>query len=103
MSGRQSNLGTALVVTVTMTLGGCTEYLDHSDKIAPFAGDASKSNIASQMIDPWPRHSGNTHIHADGDRMAIAIKRYKENKSLEPEGIATSSIKIESGGGGEQK
>jgi type IV pilus biogenesis protein CpaD/CtpE len=102
MSGRQSSFGTALVVTAMMTVGGCTEYLDHSDKIAPFAGDASKSNIAAQMIDPWPRHSGNRHIHADGDRMAIAIKRYKENKSLEPEGIATSSMKIESGGGEKQ-
>ena len=111
MSGRQSSFCTAtltravaaLVVTVTMTLGGCTEYLDHSDKIAPFAGDASKANIASQMIDPWPRHSGNNHIHAEGNRMAVAIQRYKENKSIEPEGISTSSISSGAGGGGEQK
>jgi hypothetical protein len=92
-----------LVILGPLTLGGCTEYLDHSDKIAPFAGDASKANIASQMIDPWPRHSGNNHIHAEGNRMAVGMQRYKENKSIEPVGISTSSISSGDGGGGEQK
>ena len=92
-----------LVVLGPLMLAGCTEYLDHSDKIAPFAGDASKANIASQMIDPWPRYSGDNHIHAEGNRMAVGIQRYKENKSLEPVGISTSSISSGAGGGGEQK
>ena len=36
------------------------------------------------MIDPWPAHSGNTNIAANGQRMQSAVERYRTNKVILP-------------------
>ena len=56
------------------------------------AGDAPAHNRAVQTIDPWPVYSKNRNLPADGKRMMVGIKRYQENRSLEPVGSDTSEV-----------
>jgi hypothetical protein len=67
------------------TLSGCSEaYLDRRDSVALSAGDAVAANEVAQMIDPWPRQSGNTNIATNGQRMQSAIERYRTNVVTQP-------------------
>ncbi len=44
---------TALALILALTLGGCSyDYAQHSDQVAFSAGDAVKTNLALQTIDP---------------------------------------------------
>jgi len=78
-------------------LGGCAQtelahgYLDRSDAIALSAGDANASNIAIQMVDPWPVYAGNKNIAFNGQRAQAAIERYRNNQVIPPQGISPSS------------
>jgi len=95
------------------TLGGCANgnaydphgYLDRRDSIELTAGDANASNIAVQMVDPWPRTAGNKAIAYNGQRMQAAVERYRNNQVTPPRGISASTIYAppasnSSGGGG---
>jgi uncharacterized membrane protein YgcG len=81
-------------------------YLRRSDTITLGAGDAVAHNNAVQTINPWPYWSRNDRINMEGNRAALAIKRYQENKSIPPQTLDTSSISIGGGsfgsGGGSQ-
>lgn len=55
------------------------EYTQRTDKVALSAGDAQEVNLRIHEIDPWPRHAGNKHIPVNGQRMADAVKRYREH------------------------
>jgi hypothetical protein len=63
------------------SLGGCltenpfAEYFHRTDTIKMDAGDAQNVNIATQTIDPWPRHVGNRRIPADAERMGAAVQK----------------------------
>ena len=79
-------------------------YLQRIDSVSPGAGDAKAVNSAIHVIDPWPRHSGNRHIPANGERMAGAIERYRDVSKLPlaPQPIAPIAIEpsgFSSGGG----
>jgi hypothetical protein len=84
---------------VLVAVGGCaTEqvydphgYLDRRDSIELSAGDANASNIAMQMVDPWPRYAGNKNIAYNGQRMQAAVERYRNNQVIPPQGIGASS------------
>ena len=102
-----------------IALAGCTEHgrlgwheryglVDHlddpfednrlrSDKIHLSTGDAVAHNKAVQTINPWPSYAKNQRINMDGDRARIAIERYKANKVVEPEGLATTEVVTETG------
>jgi len=71
-------------------------YLQRSDTIFPGAGDATAANSAIQVIDPWPRHAGNRHIPANGERMSGAVERYRDVSKLPqaPQPIAPVAIEI---------
>ena len=66
-------------------VGGCSQlYLDRRDAIALSAGDANAANQAVQVIDPWPRRSGNTNLVFNGQRMQAAAERYRSNTVVQP-------------------
>ena len=68
-----------------MTIGGCSQiYLDRRDSLALSAGDASAANQAVQVIDPWPRRSGNTNLVFNGQRMQAGAERYRTNTVVQP-------------------
>lgn len=66
-------------------------YLDRRDSIELSAGDANASNIAMQMVDPWPRYAGNKNIASNGQRMQAAVERYRNNQVTSPQGISAST------------
>lgn len=82
------------VALSTLLVAACrdNQYLDRRDTIRLSAGDAPAHNRAVQTIDPWPAYSKNRNLSADGKRMMVGIKRYQENKSLEPVGANTNEI-----------
>ncbi|MBX3521725.1 MAG: hypothetical protein KF807_00815 [Xanthobacteraceae bacterium] len=86
----------ALVLTATLAAcsAGPDIYYDRRDAIHLSAGDANASNIASQTIDPWPRHAAYRDIQTNGEKIQPAIQRYKEGKVTPPRGLGTSSIEI---------
>jgi len=76
--------GLAALVLGT-TLAGCSEvYFDRRDSVTLGSGDAAAANEVAQMIDPWPAHSGNTNLVADGQRMQAAAERYRTDKVTPP-------------------
>jgi hypothetical protein len=79
-------------------------YLQRSDTIFPGEGDAKSVNSAIHVIDPWPRHSANRHIPANGERMSGAVERYRDVRKLPqaPQPIAPVNIETSglSGAGG---
>ena len=87
-------------------LGWCNYVHEHdlslrrSDTITLGAGDAVARNMAIQTIDPWPYWSRNDRINMEGNRAALAIKRYQENKSIPPQTLETSDISVGGGGPG---
>jgi hypothetical protein len=67
------------------TLAGCSDvYYDHRDTVALSGGDAVAANEVAQMVDPWPRQSGNINLAANGQRMQSAIERYRTNVVTQP-------------------
>ncbi len=74
----------------------------HSDFITRQAGDAIAVNKAAQTIDPWPAASKNRNLDVDGKRAEVAIKRYELNKSIQPRGLATTTIVGQQGPGAQE-
>lgn len=72
-------------ILLTAALGGCSEiYFDRRDTVAFGGGDAVAADTVMQMNDPWPPHSGNTQLAANGQRMQSAIERYRANVITQP-------------------
>jgi hypothetical protein len=53
------------------------DYLQRTPLVATSGGDAQAANIAMQTSTPWPRHSNDTNIPANGARIVKAITRYE--------------------------
>src|ERR1700692_4236816 len=73
----------AAIATLGAALSGCAGaglYLDHRDTIAYGTGASLAANQITQMVDPWPAHSGNPNIGFNGQRMQAAMERYRTNK-----------------------
>ena len=87
-------------------LGWCNYVHEHdwslrrSDTITLGAGDAVAHNMAIHTIDPWPHWARNDRINMEGNRAALAIKRYQVNKSIPPQTLETSDISVSGGGPG---
>lgn len=80
-----------LVFGAACLCSGCAaDYLNHYDTVTLAAGDAGRSNMLLQTVDPFNPNSQNTHIEGDGQRIAGVMQRYR--------GVAASS----GGGGGYQ-
>ncbi len=72
---------------------GCAQYLERNEGVTLSAGDAVAHNKAVQMIDPWPLYAGQTNIPGNGERMLVALKKYRENKPAKSEGSDTQNDK----------
>ena len=49
------------------------DYLQRTALVSTSGGDAQAANIAMQTATPWPRHSNDTNIPANGARIVKAI------------------------------
>ncbi len=76
-----------LWLTVSLAIAGCSstigfddptaDYLQRTPLVATSGGDSQAANIAMQTATPWPRHSNDTNIPANGARIVKAINRYE--------------------------
>lgn len=91
----------AALVAGALALQGCYEdrYTAHRDGVTFGAGDSIAANSAVHTIDPWPEASDNPDIDMDAERARIAIERYKQNKSIPPRGLSTTTVSAQSGPG----
>jgi hypothetical protein len=68
--------------------GGCwgnnAQYLARTDTITPTAGNASETNEAIHVRDPWPRAAYNPNIPGNGSRMVGAVERYEGRQTRAP-------------------
>ena len=79
-----------------LALSGCNQYFERQDPISLGVGDAVAQNKVAHTIHPWPPGSENPHHATNGARALIAIERYENNESIEPESIRTeTSVKGE--------
>jgi hypothetical protein len=107
MAMAQKSIRTALLATAViapaMILTGCNEeqYLSRRDTVTLGAGDAQAVNSTTHTIDPWSPHSRNTQIHQEGERARVAVDRYQNNKSIEPQGLNTTSSAPQKSSGGQ--
>lgn len=81
MSARKSSSGSRWLalpfcVLLTTGLGGCVDYLKHSDTVTFGAGEAQAWNKTVHIADPWPPYAANTQIPGDGQRTAVVMQRY---------------------------
>lgn len=95
-------VGGILAVTLsTAALQGCYDdrYLAHRDGIELGSGDAVLADKATHAIDPWPEAAADSDIPMDGQRAAVAIKRYEQNKVVPPRGLGSTTVSAQSGPG----
>ena len=75
----------AVMLVLGTAVSGCSDmYYDRRETVSLGAGDALATNKATQTIDPWPRHSMNNRIAANGQLMQAAQDRYNRGKVVTP-------------------
>jgi hypothetical protein len=76
-------------------LGGCSDaYWDHRETIALSGGDAVAANTVTQVVDPWPPNSGNKTIPYNGQKMQVAVERYRNGAVIPPISAVTSDAAL---------
>jgi hypothetical protein len=90
------------VAATAVSVAGCQEYryLARRDSVTMGVGDAPATNQATHTINLWPRNAKDTKITSDGKRVLVGVKRYQENKSIEPKGLTNGTDSIGEGPGG---
>ncbi|MFZ2493795.1 MAG: hypothetical protein WA208_20135 [Thermoanaerobaculia bacterium] len=77
-----SKLRIVLLSTVCLELSACTQYFnryaERIDTISFGAGDSVAANEALMVPDPTPRYAYDTNIAFDGERIARAVRIYRE-------------------------
>jgi hypothetical protein len=53
------------------------DYTQRTLTVSPGAGNAQAANLALQTATPWPAHSRNTNIPANGARMVRAVQQFE--------------------------
>lgn len=90
---------TSLILTAlasVLVLAGCADEGGLPPQAGSGFGNAVRTNIAVQTVNPQAPEDGAT-ISASGERTAIATERYAEDKVKAPENPSTSETS--SGGG----
>jgi hypothetical protein len=92
-----------------LALAGCSstvgfddpfaDYLQRTALVSTTGGDSQAANTAMQTATPWPRHSNDTNIPANGARIVKAITRY-ESAATSGSDSATSSTSSAGGSAG---
>ncbi len=81
----------AMAAALSAWLGGCSDlYWAHRETIGAASGDAIAANEATQMVDPWPPNSGNKHIAYNGQKMQVAVERYRTGTTVPVVSAVTS-------------
>jgi hypothetical protein len=81
----QSVVRFSAAVLLAAAVGGCSEtYFDRRDSVDLRAGNAIAANEAAETVDPWPPHSGDAQLAANGQRMQSAVERYRSNIVTQP-------------------
>jgi hypothetical protein len=82
----------AALPLVCVALNGCIDqkHYTHRDFISGVAGDDIAVNAATQTENPWPKESRNAKIDVDAKRLDTAVRCYREDKSIQPQGLSTS-------------
>lgn len=89
MARPRLRLATLLCLAAVVATTGCrqNDYLARRDSVTLGAGDASAVNRVVHTVDPWPGYVTDQRLPADGERMGLAVKRYRANESLPPRGL----------------
>ncbi len=77
-------------IGLIFTLAGCT-YLDRTDGVTSFAGNANAVNEAKQTVDPWNENAYNNDIEGDGQRLGDTVSRYKAGEKEEAQEIGRAN------------
>ena len=77
-------------------------YTHRIEGVTVGAGDASASNAASQIIDPWPAYARDRRILTDSRRMIGAIQRYRANAGAKPIPVPNITEPRDAAGAGTQ-
>ena len=88
--GKKNLILLSSLCLLSVTAGCQSAYeaaFERNEGVTSFAGDAHAVNRANQTEDPWARHSHDTHIHSDGQRIGAAVRRYKQNEIVTDTGI----------------
>src|ERR1700744_6249836 len=83
----------AAAMALADLLGACSnpdDYWDRRETMALSGGDAVAANTATQMVDPWPAYSGNKNIPYNGQKMQVAVERYRTGTVIPPVSAVTS-------------
>jgi hypothetical protein len=75
-SSHRGGLRALLCVVPVIGLGGCIDYMKHSDTVSLNAGETQAWNKVVHTTDPWPPYVMDTRISGDGRRTAAVIQRY---------------------------
>ena len=102
MSRRRTKYARLIAALVTASglgslLAGCSDpglYWDHRETVALSGGDAVAANTITQMVDPWPPNSGNKTIPYNGQKMQVAVERYRTGTTIPPISAVTSDAAL---------
>jgi hypothetical protein len=84
-------------IGLAVWLGGCSDvYWDHRETADLSGGDAIAANEMTQMVDPWPPNSGNKNIPYNGQKMQVAVERYRTGTVIPPVSAVTSDAIVQS-------
>jgi hypothetical protein len=82
-------------LALSIWLGGCSDlYWEHRETIGAASGDAVAANAITQMVDPWPPNSGNKNIAYNGQKMQVAVERYRTGTVIPPISAVTSDAAL---------
>ncbi len=76
IKGKLARCGVILMGVAVMLPACSSDYTVRQDPVSLDAGDAVERNKIAQIIDPWPRNTGNTRILYNGERMLNAVENY---------------------------
>lgn len=80
---------------LALWLGGCSDlYWDRREGVSLSANDAVAANSITQMVDPWPPNSGNKTIPYNGQKMQVAVERYRTGTVIPPVSAVTSDAAV---------
>ena len=82
----------SIALVLTLGLSGCNQYFDRQEAITLGVGDAVAQNKAAHTIHPWPAGSRDPKHATNGARALIAVRRYENNDSIEPEAISSQKV-----------
>lgn len=65
---------------LVLAVSGCS-YLDRSDNVSEYAGNAQAINEAKMVEDPWNENAYNNVIEGNGQRLGQAVSDYKKDET----------------------